>query len=51
MWVLIEGSPFSGFSIWGPFTSREDAVLYAHENMGTNWDVGRINIPEREEEE
>jgi hypothetical protein len=47
MYIIAEGNPFDGITIYGPFTTTDDAMTFAELHAGDDirWEVVRVQAP------
>lgn len=47
MYIIAEGNPFDGLTIYGPFTTTDAAVVFAETYSGHNitWELVKVQNP------
>jgi hypothetical protein len=47
MYIIAEGNPFDGLTIYGPFTTTEDAMAFAETYSGDDipWELVKVHKP------
>lgn len=50
MHVVMIGNPVDGFTIYGPFKTGEDAILWAQDEVETDWWIAKVFPPYEDRE-